>query len=97
VLSLPVEAPPFIDNPTVYNETENVEIICRSNAVPVPLRTSWERNDVTVSSLGLLNITSIQRNDAGIYTCCTLRLVAGEPVITCGNFTITVQCEFFIL
>ena len=86
--------PPFINEPTVYNETDNIRIQCRSNATPGPRRITWERNDDEVSSNALLIISSIQRSGAGIYTCCTLRVVAGESVITCSNFTITVQCEY---
>ena len=85
--------PPFINEPTVYNETDNVRIICRSNATPSPRRITWQRNDVEVSTNALLSISSIHRNDTAIYTCCTLRVVAGESVITCSDFTITVQCE----
>ena len=68
--------------------------MCRSSATPSPRRTTWQRNDVQVSSIALLEINAIQRNDTGIYTCCTLREVAGESPITCSNFTITVQCEY---
>ena len=85
--------PPFINEPTVYNETDDVRLICTSNATPSPRGTTWQRNDVEVSSNSLLHISSIQRSGAGIYTCCALRVVAGESVITCSNFTITVQCE----
>ena len=85
--------PPFINEPTVYNETDNVSLICRSNARPSPRRITWQRNGVEISSNTLLTINSIQRSGAGVYTCCVLRVVAGESVITCSNFTITVQCE----
>ena len=85
--------PPFINEPTVYNETNDVRIQCRSNATPSPRGTTWQRNDVEVSFNALLSISSIQRSGAGIYTCCAQREVAGESVITCNNFTITVQCE----
>ena len=88
-----MDAPPFITDPTVYNETDNVRLICRSNATPSPI-TSWQRNGVTVGSFALLEIDSIQRSGAGIYTCCAVREVAGESVTTCRDFTITVQCEF---
>ena len=67
--------------------------MCRSSATPSPRRTTWQRNDVQVSSIALLEINAIQRNDTGIYTCCILREIAGESVMTCSNFTITVQCE----
>ena len=95
LLSLPVDNPPFINEPTVYNETDNVRIVCMSSATPSPRRTTWQRNNVQVSTTtrALLEINAIQRNDTGIYTCCTLREVAGESPITCSNFTITVQCE----
>ena len=93
LLSLPVDSPPFINEPTVYNETDNVRIVCRSSATPSPRRITWQRNDVQVSSNALLTIDPIQRNDTGVYTCCTLREIAGESPITCSNFTITVQCE----
>ena len=88
-----MDAPPFVNDPTIYNVTDNVRIICMSNAVPSPLR-SWQRNGVTVGSFALLEIDSIRRNDAGIYTCCAVRTVAGVSVTTCSNFTITVQCKF---
>ena len=89
-----MDIPPFINEPTVYNETDNVRIRCRSNATPSPRRITWQRSDVEVSSIPLLSFSSIQRNNASIYTCCTLRFVAGESVTTCTNFTITVQCEY---
>ena len=92
-MSLPVDSPPFINEPTVYNETDNVRIVCRSSATPSPRRTTWQRNNVQVSTNALLTINSIQRSGAGIYTCCTLREVVGESMITCSNFTITIQCE----
>ena len=85
---------PFIDEPTVYNETDNVRIICRSDATPCPRGFTWQRNGVEVFSNALLQFGSIQRNNASVYACCVLRVVAGESVITCSNFTITVQCEY---
>ena len=88
-----MDAPPFITDPTVYNETNNVRLICRSNATPSPI-TSWQRNGETVGSFALLGIDSIRQSDAGTYTCCAVRMVAGMSVPTCRNFTITVQCEF---
>ena len=88
-----MDAPPFVNDPTVYNETDNVRIICRSNAVPSPTRITWQRNNVTVGTLALLIFDSIQPSDAGIYTCCAVRMVAGVSVTTCSDFTITVQCE----
>ena len=92
MLSLPVDAPPFVTDPTIYNETDNVRITCMSNAVPSPIR-AWQRNGVTVGSFALLEIDSIQPSDAGIYTCCAVRIVAGVSVTTCRDFNITVQCE----
>ena len=86
--------PPFIDEPTVYNETDNVRIVCRSNATPSPRGITWRRNDVVVSTTAVLSFSSIQRDNASIYTCCAVRFVVGESVITCSNFTITVQCEY---
>ena len=56
--------PPFINEPTVYNETDNIRIICRSNATPSPRGITWQRNDVEVSSNALLTISSIQRSGA---------------------------------
>ena len=86
--------PPFINEPTVYNETDNVRVQCRSNATPHPRGITWERDDVEVSSNVILSFSSIERNNASVYTCCAVRVVAGESVITCSNFTITVQCEY---
>ena len=94
LLSLPVDMPPTINEPTVYNETDNVRIVCASNATPSPRGITWLRNDIVVSTTATLSFSSIQRNNASIYTCCTLRFVAGESVTTCSNFTITVQCEY---
>ena len=88
-----MDVPPFITDPTVYNETDNVRIICRSNAVPSPTRITWQRNNVTVGTLALLIFDSIQRSDADVYTCCTVRMVAGQSLMTCDNFDITVQCK----
>ena len=88
-----MDEPPFITDPTVYNETNNVRLICRSNATPSPI-TSWRRNGVTVGSFALLEIDSIQRSGAGTYACCAFRVVAGNSLMTCRNFTIIVQCEF---
>ena len=87
-----MDEPPFITDPTVYNETDNVRLICRSNATPSPI-TSWRRNGVTVGSFSLLEIDSIQRSDAGTYACCAVREVAGMSVTACRDFNITVQCE----
>ena len=86
--------PPFINEPTVYNETDNVRIQCRSNATPRVRGATWQRDGVEVSSSGILSFSSIQRNNASVYTCCALRVIAEESVITCSNFTITVQCEY---
>ena len=91
---LPVDMPPFINEPTVYNETDNVRIQCRSDATPGPRENTWQRDDIEVSSTAILSFSSIQRNNASVYTCCAVRVVAGESVITCSNFTITVQCEY---
>ena len=85
---------PYINDPTVYNETDNVILTCEHNASPSPSAIRWQRNNVTVSSTPLLMINSIQQSDAGIYTCCIVRLLAGELVPTCNDFTITVQCEY---
>ena len=87
--------PPFINEPTVYNETDSVRITCRSNATPRPSRTTWERNGVKVSTNALLTFNSIDRSNTSVYTCCTVREVAGESTPpTCSNFTIIVQCEY---
>ena len=91
---LPVDMPPFINEPTVYNETDNVRIQCRSNATPRIRGITWQRDDVEVSSTAILSFISIERNNASVYTCCAVRVIAGESVITCSNFTITVQCEY---
>ena len=85
---------PYINDPTVYNETDNVILTCEYNARPNPRTIMWQRSDVTVSSVPQLTINSIQQSDAGIYTCCIVRLLAGELVPTCNDFTITVQCEY---
>ena len=89
--------PPFINEPRVYNETDDVRIRCRSDATPSPRGIAWQRNDVVVSTNAILSFSSIQRNNASIYTCCAVRFVAGESVTTCSNFTITVQCGVFVL
>lgn len=94
---LPVDMPPFINEPTVYNETDNVRIQCRSDATPRVRGATWQRDDIEVSSTAILQFSSIQRNNASVYTCCALRLVAGESLTTCSNFTITVQCEYIVL
>ena len=88
-----MDTPPFINDPTVYNVTDDVTIMCRSNAIPSPTATIWQRDDEAVSSNALLSIPSISQSDAGVYTCCTNRTVAGETVIRCSNITLTVQCE----
>ena len=88
-----MDSPPFVIEPTVYNVTDDVRITCRSSATPTPRGIIWQRNNTEVSGNALLTISSIQRSDAGIYTCCTRREVAGEDVFTCRNFTLTVQCE----
>ena len=85
---------PYINDPTVYNETDNVILRCEYNARPSPRRIRWQRNNVTLSTTPLLKINSIQQDDAGIYTCCIVRLLAGDSVTTCNDFTITVQCEY---
>ena len=84
---------PYINDPTVYNETDDVTLRCEYNARPSPSRIRWQRNNVTLSTTPLLMINSIQQSDAGIYTCCIVRRIAGE-LVTCNNFTITVQCEY---
>ena len=53
----------------------------------------WQRNDETVSTNPSLTISSIQQSDAGVYTCCIGRIVAGELVTTCSDFILTIQCE----
>ena len=88
-----MDTPPFINDPTVYNVTDDVTIRCRSNAIPSPTATTWQRDDVIISSNALLSIPSINQSDDGVYTCCTSRVVAGETVRTCSNITLTVQCE----
>ena len=88
-----MDSPPFINDPTVYNETDNVQLTCMNNAIPSPISTMWQRNNETVSTNPLLTINSIQRSDAGVYTCCVGRAVAGEVVITCSDFILTIQCE----
>ena len=85
---------PYINDPTVYNETDNVILTCEYNASPSPRTIMWQRSDVTVSSVPQLTINSIQQSDAGIYTCCIVRRIARELVTTCNDFAITVQCEY---
>ena len=85
---------PYINDPTVYNETDNVTLTCEHNARPGPRGIMWQRNNVTNSTTPSLMINSIQQSDAGIYTCCIVRRIAGELVTTCNDFTITVQCEY---
>ena len=89
-----MDSPPFINDPTVYNETDNVQLRCLTNAIPSPISTMWQRNDEILSTNPILTINSIQRSDAGVYTCCIDRIVVGELVTTCDNFTLTVQCEY---
>ena len=86
-------SPPFINDPTVYNETDNVQLTCMSNAIPSPILTMWQRNNETISTNPVLMINSIPRSGAGIYTCCIVIIVAGELVTTCSDFILTVQCE----
>ena len=54
----------------------------------------WQRNNETVSTNALMTINSIQQSDAGVYTCCMGRIVAGEIVTTCSDFILTVQCKY---
>jgi len=91
-----VDNPPFINDPTVYNESDSVNIDCLFNVRPSPRGVLWQRNNVTISNTALLSINSIQQSDAGLYTCCIFRQVAGDRVTTCNDFTLTVQCELFI-
>jgi len=90
-----VDNPPFINDPTVYNESVSVNINCLFNVRPSPRGVVWQRNNVTISNTALLSFNSIQQSDAGLYTC-IFREVAGETVTTCNDFTLTVQCELFI-
>ena len=85
--------PPFINGPTVYNETDSVSITCLHDIRPFHRGAIWQRNSVTISNSAMLSFNSIQQSDAGLYTCCILRSVAGETLMTCSNFTLTVQCE----
>ena len=91
-----VDNPPFINDPIVYNETDSVNINCLFNVRPNPRGVIWQRNNVTISNTALLSFDSIQQSDAGLYTCCIFRQVAGETVTTCNDFTLTVQCELFM-
>ena len=59
---------PYINDPTVYNETDSVTLTCEHDARPSPRAIMWQRNNVTVSSVPQLTINSIQQSDAGIYT-----------------------------
>ena len=88
-----MDTPPFINDPTIYNETDSVILTCRHNARPNPVVIRWQRNNVTVSPVRSLTINSIQQNATGVYTCCIVRDIAGGFVTTCSDFTITVQCE----
>ena len=96
---LPVleDLPPFINDPTVYNENDDVSITCRNDATPAPRSITWLRNSVQIADSALLIITSIQRSASGNYTCCTTSRIAGESVMTCREFTLTVQCELLFL
>ena len=89
-----MDSPPFITDSTVYNETDNVRLICRSSAVPSPTRITWQRNNATVGNSALLVFDAIQQSNADVYACCAVRVVAGDSLMTCRNFTITVQCKF---
>ena len=88
-----MNTPPFINDPTVYNETDDVTLTCEHNGRPNPIAIRWQGNNVAISDLQL-TIDSIQRSDAGIYICCLDRVIAGNLDITCDNFTITVQCKY---
>ena len=60
---------PYINDPTVYNETDNVILTSEYNARPSPRTIMWQRNNVTNSTTPLLTINFIQQSDASIYTC----------------------------
>ena len=91
--SLIANTPPFISDPTVYNETDSVTLICRHDGNPSPIAIRWMRdNNVTASPV--LTINSIQQSDAGDYTCCLDRVIAGDVETICDGFTIAVQCEY---
>lgn len=84
------DLPPYTNSPMVYNVTDSVQLLCQSDATPYPLRYYWNRNGSEVDSDAILQLDSIQRDDAGVYECCTL-LQTGPAL--CTNVTITVQCE----
>ena len=85
---------PFINDPTIYNETDSVPLTCLGDNSPIPRAITWQRNNVTVSPNPQLTFNPIQRSDAGVYTCCLVRIIAGVFVTICDDFTITVQCEY---
>ena len=93
-MSLIANTPPFINDPTVYNETDDVTLTCLSDGMPSAEAVRW---NVTISSNPQLTFDHIQRSNASVYTCCAFRRIAGEIVMRCTDFTITVQCEFIII
>ena len=92
-MSLIANTPPFINDPTVYNESEHVTLTCQSGGRPSAVAIRWQRNDVTISPDSQLTFSPIQQNNASVYTCCIDRIIAGRLVTVCDDFTITVQCE----
>ena len=91
-MSLIANTPPFIRDPIVYNETDDVTLTCLGDNSPNPADITWQRNNITTFS-PRLTINRIQQSDAGDYTCCLFRSITGEFVENCDHFTITVQCE----
>ena len=88
-----MNTPPFINDPTVYNESEHVTLTCQSDGRPSAVAIRWQRNNVTISPDSQLTFNPIQQSDAGDYTCCIVRIIAGGLITVCDDFTITVQCE----
>lgn len=89
---------PVPSSTVVGVEGEPLQVAMRANANPMSIAYTWTKDgqpidsaaDRIVSEGPILNITRLERSDAGIYTCEAVNSQGAETI----NITVIVECKY---
>lgn len=101
-----VDPPQFLPPPSstvVGVEGESLQVSMKANANPMTIIYTWTKDSQPIAASNsvnkrimsegpILNITKLERGDAGVYTC-RAKNAQGKSEI---NVTIVVECEYYI-
>ena len=80
------------DTTYIRDEGEPLTITCISDCYP-GCSYSWRSQTSLVQSTGTLYFSSIQRSDAGNYTCIATNIYVGTTKTATGTVTVNVRCK----